>query len=463
MEPTILVADNDSSIVQQLEKEFGSAGFSVLTAKDGKQAMELLEEHPVDTVLTDLLMPRMNGLELLKWVKSVSPSLPVIIMTAHGTIENAIEAAELGAYDYVVKPFNFTDLMLRIRKAVDRYKLATRIENLEDTLHQVSAFEEIIGRSRNMQDIFRRMAMVAKSDATVMIYGESGTRKELVARGIHRLSARKDGPFVPVSCGALPTELLENELFGHVRGAYTGAHISRKGLLEEAHRGTLFLDEIGEMSPAIQVKLLRVIQEREFRPLGSTNTVKVDVRILGATNQDLAEAVKEGTFREDLYFRLNVISIILPPLRERKEDIPLLANHFLKKYSQREGKTIREFTPEVMHRLIAYPWPGNVRELENKVEQAVVMASHEVIGLHDVFFPEDMKQGGFSSLVSMEQNEFPSFKEAKQAFEREYIIQVLKMNQGNVSQAAKQARKDRKDFYAVMKKYNIDPDAYRRS
>lgn len=463
MEPTILVADNDSSIVQQLEKEFGSAGFSVLTAKDGKQAMELLEEHPVDTVLTDLLMPRMNGLELLKWVKSVSPSLPVIIMTAHGTIENAIEAAELGAYDYVVKPFNFTDLMLRIRKAVDRYKLATRIENLEDTLHQVSAFEEIIGRSRNMQDIFRRMAMVAKSDATVMIYGESGTGKELVARGIHRLSARKDGPFVPVSCGALPTELLENELFGHVRGAYTGAHISRKGLLEEAHRGTLFLDEIGEMSPAIQVKLLRVIQEREFRPLGSTNTVKVDVRILGATNQDLAEAVKEGTFREDLYFRLNVISIILPPLRERKEDIPLLANHFLKKYSQREGKTIREFTPEVMHRLIAYPWPGNVRELENKVEQAVVMASHEVIGLHDVFFPEDMKQGGFSSLVSMEQNEFPSFKEAKQAFEREYIIQVLKMNQGNVSQAAKQARKDRKDFYAVMKKYNIDPDAYRRS
>lgn len=373
---SVLIVDDEPNIRRVMEAVFTKAGYQVFTAESGKKALDILStEVDLDVMLCDLVMPDMSGVDVLKAAKEINPRLSIVMITAHGTIKTAVDAMKFGAFDYITKPFEIDEIKLVVKNAVERSKLLGENIQLKQELASRYRFDEIVGSSGKMQEVYKIIERVADSSATILVRGESGTGKELVARAIHFNSSRKSNPFIAVSCAALPETLLESELFGHEKGAFTGAVGQKAGRFELAHKGTLFLDEIPELSPAMQVKLLRVLQGREFERVGGTKTVRVDVRLIAATNRDLEQAVADGTFRTDLYYRLQVIQIFIPPLRERKEDIPALVEHFIGKFNKQNGKNIRFLNPEALDLFMKYNWPGNVRELENAIERGVVLTN----------------------------------------------------------------------------------------
>jgi DNA-binding NtrC family response regulator len=381
----ILVVDDEVLIRDFLREALTRRSYQVDLAEDGKQAKEVLKEQQFDMVVTDLKMPGVSGLDLLRFVKAHQPETQVIMMTAYGTIENAVEAMRLGAFDYITKPFTAGELDLVLDKAFEHQRLLDENRNLREELCEKYGFEAMVGRSKPMQDVYELMRVVTPNHSTILIEGESGTGKELVARAIHYNSPRKDKPFIKINCAALPEGLIESELFGHEKGAYTHAFSRSRGKFELADGGTILFDEIGEMAPGLQAKLLRVLQEREFERIGGSETIQVDVRIVATTNRNLEEEVEKGRFRKDLYYRLNVISIHLPPLSRRREDIPLLVYHFLQRYCQEYGKSIGSISEEAILHLCRSDWPGNVRELANRIERAVVLCRSNVLELTDLY------------------------------------------------------------------------------
>lgn len=453
----ILVVDDEPDMVETVARILTRLGHEPVTATDGAAALELLERERPDLVLTDLRMPGMDGLEVLKEVKRISPDAPVILFTAHATIETAVEAIKGGAFDYIPKPFTADQLQVVIERALTQRRLQEENRRLKEQLQESYRFENIIGRSLPMLQVFEVIKKVARSEANILIIGESGTGKELVARSIHVNSARAAKPFVPVDCASLPENLLESELFGHEKGAFTGAHMTRPGLFEYGNGGTVFLDEVGDLGGNLQAKLLRVLQERQIRRVGGNRLIAVDVRVISATNRDLAAAVKRAEFREDLFYRLNVISIPLPPLRERKGDIPLITHHYLRKYADGSGKRITGVAPETLALLEAHEWPGNVRELQNVIERAVVLAEHDTILPGDL--PEHIRAGEVGTATPESRADLP-MKRAKdewnRTFEKEYLVSLLKRHQGNISQAARAAGVDRKTIHRLLKKHELE-------
>ncbi|NUN24795.1 MAG: sigma-54-dependent Fis family transcriptional regulator, partial [Candidatus Jettenia caeni] len=363
----ILVIDDDPSILEVIQMRLRSFGYRITIAMNGNEAKRALSTISFNLAIVDLRLADENGIELMEEILSSYQKIPVIILTAHGSIETAVEAMRKGAYSYLTKPFNNEELSLHIKNALEKQKLTKEIEHLKSQLGDQQSFRHIIGNNKRMQEIFEQISKIAKTNCTVSIYGESGTGKELIAKAIHHNSNRSKNPFIATNCGAIPESLLENELFGHIRGAYTDAHESKEGLFTQADGGTIFLDEISTTSPALQVKLLRVLQEREIKPVGSTKSIKVNVRVIVASNIDLQKAVNNGTFREDLFYRIHVVPIYIPPLRERKDDIALLATYFMTGFCKILKKDIKGFTPAAIQRMLLYDWPGNIRELQNKV------------------------------------------------------------------------------------------------
>jgi two-component system response regulator GlrR len=442
----ILLVDDDPDLLKLISLRLVSAGYRVRTADSGETALAALAISRPGIVVTDLRMPGIDGMQLFEAIHRQHPSLPVIILTAHGTIPDAVAATQQGVFGFLTKPFDSQDLLAKVAAAL---KVAGN--DPTDTDETGGAWREgIITRSPQMEDLLRQAKLVADSDASVLIYGESGTGKELLARAIHRASPRRDKPFVAVNCGAIPAELLESELFGHARGAFTGAVQAHKGLFQTADGGTLLLDEIGDMPLALQVKLLRVLQEGEVRPVGATQQIPVDVRVISATHRDLDAAKATGQFREDLYYRLNVVSLKLPDLAERREDIPLLATHFLRKLAERYKRPALSLAPEAMAMLIAAPWPGNVRQLLNLLEQAVALATTTVI-------PATLVQTALREDASA----LIPFEEARKTFERDYLVRLLKITGGNVTQAAAMAKRNRTEFYKLLQRHHLEPGMFK--
>ncbi len=463
--PRVLVVDDEPELRRSLARLLLSRGMGVLTARGGLAAIDILKKEPIDVALIDLMMPNINGLELMERTREEQLEVEVIIMTAFGDVETAVKAVRAGAYHFLTKPFRSNDeVVLTVTKAAERRRLVDRAMLLERRLEQMEKFGELIGNSAKMQDVYRLALGVAPTSSTVLILGESGTGKELTARAIHQHSSRADGPFVAVNCSAIPVDLVESELFGHVRGAFTGATATRAGLFETAHRGTIFLDEVGDLPPLAQVKLLRALQEGEIKRVGSNETQTVDVRVIAATNVDLRERIAEGRFREDLYYRLNVIAIVLPALRHRKEDIPLLAYHFLKKYAARIGSDVQKISHEAMHLLQSHTWPGNVRELENAIEHAVVFCRDRNLMPGDLPLGKAAQLGGAQpvrgdvAVLGAGLVDLP-YREAKEralaAFEESYFNSLLERTGGNISEAARQAGLDRSNFRRAAKRAGI--------
>ncbi|HET7545586.1 MAG TPA: sigma-54 dependent transcriptional regulator [Polyangiaceae bacterium] len=464
--PRVLVVDDEPTLRRTLARLLNSRNMTVLTADDGAQAIELLEREQVDVLLVDLMMPKVGGLELLDHVRSSHAGVEVIMMTAFGDVETAVKAVRAGAYHFLTKPFRSNDeVVLTVTKAAERRRLVDRALLLERRLEQMEKFGELIGNSPKMQEVYRLAIGVAPTSSTVLILGESGTGKELTARAIHGHSPRVNSPFVAVNCSAIPVDLVESELFGHVRGAFTGATATRAGLFESADRGTLFLDEVGDLPPLAQVKLLRALQEGEVKRVGSNETRIVDVRVVAATNVDLRSRISAGRFREDLYYRLNVVPISLPALRERREDIPLLAYHFLQKYASRSLSPVKKISPEAMRLLSAHHWQGNVRELENAIEHAVVFCRDDTMTPAELPFGRasngastDSAQAAGGEPATPGLSDLP-YKEAKErsleAFERSYFEGLLARTQGNVSEAARQAGLDRSNFRRAVKRAGV--------
>jgi len=450
----ILVVDDDRNLVEVLKVRVELAGYDVVTAVKEEKALEAARGQTFDLAIIDLQLERMNGIALMKELHLLLPDMPVIILTAYGTIENAVEAMKQGAYSYITKPFDSRDLLIQIEKAVENRRLRLEIRRLKDLLEEKYDFGNIIGKSEKMQRVLEIVSRIAKNDSTVFIHGESGTGKELIAKAIHLASDRKDKPFIAMNCAAIPETLLESRLFGHEKGAFTGATQSSRGSFAQAHGGTIFLDEIGDMSLTIQAKVLRILQERTFYPLGSEKIFEVDVRVIVATNKDLEEEVKKGLFRKDLYYRIHVIPIHLPPLRERKEDIPPLVEHFLKKFNHQMKKEVKGVTPEALKKLILHDWPGNVRELENTIEFAMAMTRLDYITEDYVLQSEDSALG--DPLIR-------PLREAKDAFEKSYLISLLQITKGNVSDAAEIAGKYRADFYSLLNKHNLNVADFRKT
>jgi len=449
----ILVVDDDPVLLELLRMRLESAQYQVTTAQREEEAISAVKGQTFDLSIVDLKLGRRDGISLMEEIHSMSPEMPIIILTAHGTIESAVEAMRKGAYSYLTKPFEPRDLFFQIEKALENRRLTSEVQRLQELLRERYDFTHIVAKSEKMQAVLEMVSRIAKTDSTVYIHGESGTGKELIARVMHLASDRKNKPFVAINCAALPEPLLESQLFGHEKGAFTGAVKNTKGLFTQAHEGTIFLDEIGDMPLSIQGKLLRVLQERQFYPLGSERPVEVDVRVVVATQKDLAEQVKQGLFREDLFYRIHVIPVHLPPLRERREDIPPLVEHFLKKFTQQMKKEVKGLAPAVLQRLMLYDWPGNVRELENTVEYAVAMTQQDLIA-------EDLI---LQAKPDQQSEPLKPFKEAKDAFEKEYLRNLLELCQGNVSQAAKMAGKYRADFYELMKKHNLQTADFKKT
>ncbi len=447
----VLVVDDDASLRRILEYNLAQEGYAVATAASGEDALERLEKATFELVVTDIKMPGMDGMDLLRRIKAESPETQVIVITAFGTIEMAVEAMKAGAAEYITKPFNRDELRLAVRKALRIRNLEAENVRLKQEVRRSEGVDRIVGDSPPMQAVYRLVEKVADSDASVLITGESGTGKELVARAIHRQSRRADRPFVAVNCAAIPRELLESELFGHRKGAFTGAIRDKKGRFEEAAGGTIFLDEIGEMPLDLQPKILRALQEREITPVGSNEVIRVDARVLAATNRDLETEIEEGRFREDLYYRLAVVPIHMPSLRERPEDVPLLVAHFLKKLAP--GKSIR-VTPEAVEALQRYPWKGNVRELENTVERLLVLRDSDTIELEDL--PEKIRvpgrdpwpTGGFSFIL-------PPEGISLEEVERSVIEEALRRTGWNQSRAARLLRIPRHILLYRMEKFGI--------
>jgi len=445
----ILVVDDENSVREMLKKGLTQmGGFSVAVAQNGPEAIDKIEKDVFDLVLTDLKMPEMDGMDLLNAIKNTRPEVMVILMTAHGSIETAVEAIKMGADDYITKPIDFNDLLLRISKARKESFLLKENRLLRMEVRRKFEFSNIVGKSKKMQEVFSLIEKVATSNSTVIIYGGSGTGKELVAKAIHYNSSRTEKPFVPFNCGAIPETLVESELFGHTKGAFTGAVQSKKGLFEEASGGTLFLDEISTIRPSIQVKLLRVLQEREVMRLGNTERIKIDVRLIAATNENLEVSMKNGKFREDFFYRLHVFPIFLPDLKDRKEDIPLLAHHFLDHYVQETKKEIKGISKEAVDLLLEYNWPGNVRELENVIERAVIMADQEYVTPEDL--PPSLIEEA-SGLIKRGVMERKSLEDIK----AEFITEILKETAGNKRIAAEILRVNPRTLYRFEKKTKL--------
>lgn len=463
----ILVVDDDSNLVELVKMRLEAAGYDVTKALTEEDAIDAIKTKPLDLCLFDLMLANRDGIALMEEVHSIIPEVPSIILTAHGTIESAVEAMRKGAYSYLTKPFEPRDLLLQIERALEHRRLNTEIKRLKGLLAEKFDFANIIARSAKMRDVLDVVTRIAKLDSTVHIQGESGTGKELIAKAIHLASDRQEKLFVALNCAALPETLLESELFGHEKGAFTGAVKSTKGLFTQAHGGTLLLDEIGDMSLSTQSKLLRVLQERQFYPVGSELPTEVDVRVIVATNKDLEEQVKKGLFRDDLFYRIHVIPIRLPPLRERKEDIVPLVDHFLKKFSDQMKKEVKGLTAEALRKVMLHDWPGNVRELENTLEYAVAMTQKDVITEDYILQAKTTSMDRGKSLGPQKENSASDgmlpLKEARDAFERDYLVQVLSLTEGNVSQAAKLAGKYRADFYDLLKKHELKAEEFKKA
>ena len=442
----ILVVDDEAPVRDMIKKGLSQmGGYHVEVAKNGLEAIEKIEKDVFDLVLTDLKMPEMDGLELLKTLKGIRPEVMVILMTAYGSIETAVEAMRLGANDYITKPIDLNELLIHISKTQKESLLLRENRLLRTEVRKKFEFNNIIGKSKKMQEIFSLIEKVALGTSTVIIYGSSGTGKELVAKAIHYNSPRADRPFIPFNCGAIPETLVESELFGHTKGAFTRAIQAKKGLFEEANGGTLFLDEISTILPSVQVKLLRVLQEKELMRVGSTERIKIDVRMIAATNENLEENMKKGKFREDLFYRLHVFPIFLPDLKDRKEDIALLAYHFLDLYSKEAKKEIKGVSKEAMKLLLEYHWPGNVRELENTIERAVIMTDQDYLVPQDL--PRDMTEG-FSEMIKRGVKNRKSLEDIKS----EYIREILKEVGGNKRIASEILMVNPRTLYRFEKK-----------
>ncbi len=467
----VVVVDDEPTLRRTIARTLVQKGFEVTQCEDGAAALEHLRAHDPDVMLIDLMMPGVSGMDVLREVKSLRPDVECVIMTAYSRVEDAVAAVRAGAYDFLTKPFaSFDAVAITVSKAAERRGLIATARRLEQELSREGAAGQLVGTSAAIRDVYRLVEGVAAASSTVLVLGESGTGKELVARAIHRHSARSSKPFVAVNCSSIPDTLIESELFGHVKGAFTNANSSRAGLFELADKGTLFLDEVGDLSLAAQVKLLRALQEGEIKRVGSNETRVVDVRVVAATNVDLAEKLTTGRFREDLYYRLNVIAIHLPALRDRRDDVPLLAQHFLRKFAKKTGKEVRRLSPEALAALAAYAWPGNVRQLENAIERAVVLAKGDEVGTSDLPDPiggsrigpssERAPPAGVSDALAVLTRGLVDvpYAEAKRRllrdFDRAYAQHLLDRSHGNVSEAARLAGLDRSNFRRVLRKHD---------
>ncbi|HOB00956.1 MAG TPA: sigma 54-interacting transcriptional regulator [Casimicrobium huifangae] len=446
MAAEILLVDDDPDLLKLIGLRLSAAGYRVKTAESGEAALAQIAVTRPAVVVTDLRMPGIDGMQLFEQINAQHPTLPVIILTAHGTIPDAVAATQRGVFGFLTKPFDPQELLKKVAQAV-----AVAGESREAHAGSDDAWRaEIVTRSAKMDDLLRRARLVADSMASVLVLGESGTGKELLARAIHAASNRAGKPFMAINCAAIPEQLLESELFGYAKGAFTGAATAQQGLFQAADGGTLFLDEIGDMPLSLQAKLLRVLQEGAVRPVGATQSVNVDVRIISATHRNLDQMRADRTFREDLFYRLNVVALKLPSLAERREDIPLLVNHFLKKIATRYRKTVPTLAPDALAALVAAPWPGNVRQLENLLEQAVALSTTHVIPL---------------SLIrhSLDDSAAPlvSFEAARKTFERDYLVRILKLTAGNAAQAAQMAGRNRTEFYKLLQRHNLEPGMFK--
>ncbi len=452
---SILVVDDSNAVRENLSELLTAEGYEVDSCADGKEALQVLQDHIYDVVLTDLSMPEVDGMAVLSYLVRHFPETSCIIITGYGTIKTAVDAMRLGAYDYLCKPVETQEILLVIERAFEHQRLWRENIRLKKQLREKFGFDNIIGTSEPMLQVFDLIRKVADTDSTVLILGESGTGKELVARAIHYHGQRQANPLIPVNCAAIPADLLESELFGHEKGAFTHAIRTRIGRFEQAHGGTIFLDEIGDMNPSLQVKILRVLQDRQFERIGGNRTIKVNIRVIAATNQDLQQLVQAGKFREDLYYRLNVIPIRMPPLRERRSDIPILVNHFIQEFSRKKKKNLRRVTPEAMRRLTDYDWPGNVRELENLMERLVILSEEEVLDVKDlpehfqhqpagtIWWPAEIPSGGLP------------LQKMLSDLERQLIIKALDQSGWVKNQAAQLLQLNRTTLVEKIKKQKI--------
>ena len=454
----ILIVDDEEVLQDVLTVLLRKEGHNTLSAWSGEEALEILEREEVDLVLLDLMLPGMQGMQVLKEIRQRQPDQVVVVITAFSSIESAIEAMREGAFHYIPKPFKNEEVLLTLRKGLEQRRLTSENRSLREQLRQRFGFDNIIGKSKPMQQVYDLIKLAAPSKSNILVLGESGTGKELVAKAIHHHSRRASGPFVTVNSGSMPADLLESNLFGHVRGAFTGAIASKKGLFEMANMGSIFFDEIGNIPLDTQAKLLRVIQEKEFMRLGGVETIRVDVRIIAATNADLEASVQQGLFREDLFYRLNVIVVNLPPLRKRSEDIPLLAQHFLGHYARENEKELREISPRAMEILLDYHWPGNVRELENVVERAVVLSTGAVLDVD--LLPHSVRQPESAGLPppALPVNGI-AFKDAVSEYERQIIIRALQASGGVQKRAAELLQVKPTTLHEMMKRLNISSES----
>ena len=456
----ILVVDDDENLLELARSNLTSADYKVATTRKAEDAIGAATGDVFDLSIVDLRLADYDGMSLMEQLHSIHPEMPVIILTGYGSIESAVEAIKKGAYTYITKPFDSHELLLQIGRALENRRLNSEVRRLKGLLKERYDFDNIVARSEKMQRVLEAVSHIAKTESTVFIHGESGTGKEVTAKAIHLASQRKDQPFVAINCAAIPETLLESELFGHEKGSFTGAVRSTKGLFTQANKGTIFLDELGDMPLSIQAKLLRALEERQFYPVGSEKPVQVDVRLIVATKTNLEEAVKNGLFREDLFYRIHVIPIRLPPLRERKDDIPHLVDHFLKKICVPMKKDVKGISPQGMRKLMLHDWPGNVRELENTLEYAVAMTHQDVLQ-EDLILPTDTSTHAATADLDLvtrllpEEGAATSLKEARAEFEKVYLIRLLELCGGVAAKAAQIAGKYRADFYDLLKKHGI--------
>ncbi len=446
----ILVIDDDAHILEVIQMRLRAWGYSVFIARNGKEALTALSADLFNLAIIDLRLEDESGVELMEELIRHSPNLPIIILTAHGSIESAVEAMKRGAYSYLTKPFNSEDLLLHIKNALEKQRLTEEVEQLRKQLNKQQKGKPIIGKAPQIQELLGKISRISQTDSIVAIYGESGTGKNLVARTIHHNSSRSNAPFITVNCSDMSEELLENELFGQAKISSRNAGKPKEGLFKQADGGTLFFDGIDSISLSLQIKLLDVLQENEFKPIGGTKNIKVNVRFVFSSDTDLQEAVNNGTFRKDLFYKIHVAPVYLPPIRERKDDIPLLSTYFLTDFCEALKKNIIGFTPAAIQRMLLYDWPGNIRELQNKIEHAVIMTNKDVITTEDIFTDTNVLK-----------NAFNSYKDAKERFEREYLENLLKICKGNITSVSKMAKRYRADIYKLVKKYNINPDNYK--
>jgi two-component system response regulator HydG len=451
MRPQVVVVDDDRAMCELLELGLGKRGFDVHPTTDPRKVLDLLQQGSVEAVVTDLNMPGKSGIELTRQVVGNRPDLPVIVITAFGSMESAIEAMRAGAYDFVTKPLEVDALAIVLQRAIQHRALREEVKLLRQAAAAAQARAPLVGDSQPMRQVFELIDRVAEADVSILILGESGTGKELAARSIHARSARKSQPFVAVNCASLPEALLESELFGHTRGAFTDARSPRRGLFQQAQGGTLFLDEIGDLPLSLQPRLLRALQERRVRPVGSDTEVEIDVRVLAATNQDLDQAVADKQFRSDLFYRLNVVQLCLPPLRTRGNDVLLLAQHFLDQAAARQGKRVQRLSPQAAERLLSYTWPGNVRELQNCIERAVALTAYDQVGVDDL--PERVRDHRPSPILLA--SDHPSELVSMDEIERRYILRVLDVVGGNKTLAAQILGFDRRTLYRKLERYGV--------